>query len=52
MGAAAGTSVNVAFNITAWNSKDATQAIAEQAPNIVSIVENSFRRRGQILGAT
>lgn len=52
MGAAAGTSVNVAFNITAWDSKDATQAIAEQAPNIVSIVENSFRRRGQILGAT
>ena len=48
----AGTSVNVAFNITAWDSKDATQAIAEQAPNIVSIVENSFRRRGQILGAT
>ena len=48
----AGTTVNVAFNITAWDSKDATQAIAEQAPNIVSIVENSFRRRGQILGAT
>jgi hypothetical protein len=47
-----GTTVNVAFNITAWDSKDATQAIAEQAPNIVSIVENSFRRRGQILGAT
>ena len=46
------TTVNVAFNITAWDSKDATQAIAEQAPNIVSIVENSFRRRGQILGAT
>jgi len=46
------TNVNVAFNITAWDSKDATQAIAQQAPNIVSIVENSFRRRGQILGAT
>ncbi|MCP4799868.1 MAG: hypothetical protein GY893_07970, partial [bacterium] len=46
------TNVNVAFNITAWDSKDATQAIAQQAPNIVSIVENSFRRKGQILGAT
>ena len=47
-----GTNVNVAFNITAWDSKDATQAIAQQAPNIVSIVENSFRRRGKLLGAT
>ena len=50
--AGGGSTVNVAFNITAWDSKDATQAIAQQAPNIVSIVENSFRRRGQILGAT
>lgn len=47
-----GTNVNVNFNITAWDSKDATQAIAQQAPNIVSIVENSFRRRGKLLGAT
>jgi len=47
-----GTNVNVDFNITAWDSKDATQAIAQQAPNIVSIVENSFRRRGKLLGAT
>ena len=50
--AGGGSTVNVAFNITAWDSKDATQAIVQQAPNIVSIVENSFRRRGQILGAT
>ena len=49
-GAGAGTNVNVSFNITAWDSRDATQAIAEQAPNIVAIVENSFRRRGQRLG--
>ena len=47
-----GTNVNVAFNITAWDSRDATQAIAQQAPNIVAIVENSFRRRGKLLGAT
>jgi len=43
--------------VKAWTimniiNPDATQAIAQQAPNIVSIVENSFRRRGQILGAT
>jgi len=50
--AGGGTNVNVNFNITAWDSKDATQAIAQQAPNIVSIVENSFRRRGKLLGAT
>ena len=47
-----GANINVSFNITAWDSKDATQAISQQASNIVSIVENSFRRRGQILGAT
>ncbi len=47
-----GARINVSFNITAWDSKDATQAISQQASNIVSIVENSFRRRGQILGAT
>jgi hypothetical protein len=47
-----GANINVSFNITAWDSKDATQAISQQANNIVAIVENSFRRRGQILGAT
>jgi len=46
-----GSNINVSFNITAWDSKDATQAITQQAENIVSIVEGSFRRRGQVLGA-
>ena len=42
----AGTNVNVSFNITAFDSQSATSAIAEQAPTIVGIVEQSFRKRG------
>ena len=47
MAGGATTNVNVTFDIKAFNAKDATAAIAEQAPTIVGIVENSFRKRGK-----
>ena len=41
------TNINITYDIKAFDSKDATAAIAEQAPTIVGIVENSFRKRGK-----
>ena len=46
IGMGGGTNVNVSFNITAFDSQSATTAIAAQAPTIVGIVEQSFRKRG------
>ena len=46
-GAGAGANVNVNFNITSWDSRDTLQAISQQAPAIVGIVEQSFRKRGR-----
>mgnify|MGYP003654098146 CR=1 FL=1 len=46
-GAGAGANVNVSFNITSWDSRDTLQAISQQAPAIVGIVEQSFRKRGR-----
>ena len=45
--AGAGANVNVSFNITSWDSRDTLQAISQQAPAIVGIVEQSFRKRGR-----
>ena len=49
MGMAGGgtTNVNITYDIKAFDSKDATAAIAEQAPTIVGIVEQSFNKRGR-----
>ena len=41
------TNINITYDIKAFNAKDATAAIAEQAPTIVGIVEQSFRKRGK-----
>jgi len=41
------TNVNITYEIKAFDSKGATAAIAEQAPTIVGIVEQSFRKRGK-----
>jgi hypothetical protein len=41
------TNVNITYDIKAFDSKDATAAIAEQAPTIVGIVEQSFNKRGR-----
>ena len=41
------TNINITYDIKAFDSKDATAAIAEQAPTIVGIVEQSFRKRGK-----
>jgi hypothetical protein len=46
-GAGAGANVNVNFNITSWDSRDTLQAISQQAPAIVGIVEQSFKKRGR-----
>ena len=46
-GAGAGANVNVSFNITSWDSRDTLQAISQQAPAIVGIVEQSFKKRGR-----
>jgi len=43
-----GANVNVSFNITAFDAQSATSAIAAQAPTIVGIVEQSFRKRGRL----
>ena len=43
----AGTNVNVTFDITSWDSRDTLQAISQQAPAIVGIIEQSFRKRGR-----
>ena len=47
--AAAGgaTNVNISYNITAFDAQSATVAIAAQAPTILGIVEQSFRKRGR-----
>ena len=45
--AGAGTNVNVTFDIKSWESRDTLQAISQQAPAIVGIVEQSFRKRGR-----
>ena len=45
--AGAGTNVNVTFDIKSWDSRDTLQAISQQAPAIVGIVEQSFRKRGR-----
>ena len=42
------TNVNISYNITAFDSQSATTAIAAQAPTIVGIVEQSFRKRGRV----
>jgi len=41
------TNINITYDIKAFDAKDATAAIAEQAPTIVGIVEQSFRKRGK-----
>lgn len=41
------TNINITYEIKAFDSKGATAAIAEQAPTIVGIVEQSFRKRGK-----
>tara|TARA_R110002096_G_scaffold434619_3_gene656914 strand:- start:190 stop:1677 length:1488 start_codon:yes stop_codon:yes gene_type:complete len=41
------TEVVINYNITAFDTQSATQAIAQQAPTIVGIVEQSFRKRGK-----
>lgn len=41
------TNVNVTFDIKSWDSRDTLQAISQQAPAIVGIVEQSFRKRGR-----
>jgi len=41
------TNINITYDIKAFDAKDATAAIAEQAPTIVGIVEQSFRKRGR-----
>lgn len=41
------TNINITYDIKAFDSKDATAAIAEQAPTIVGIVEQSFNKRGR-----
>tara|TARA_R110002020_G_scaffold184477_8_gene381484 strand:- start:3315 stop:4979 length:1665 start_codon:yes stop_codon:yes gene_type:complete len=46
-GSGGSTNINITYDIKAFDSKDATAAIAEQAPTIVGIVENSFRKRGK-----
>ena len=46
-GAGAGGNVSVNFNITSWDSRDTLQAISQQAPAIVGIVEQSFKKRGR-----
>jgi hypothetical protein len=43
-----GANVNVSFNITAFDAQSATTAIAAQAPTIVGIIEQSFRKRGRL----
>jgi len=45
--AGSGTNVNVTFDIKSWDSRDTLQAISQQAPAIVGIVEQSFRKRGR-----
>tara|TARA_R110000737_G_scaffold350038_1_gene387868 strand:+ start:742 stop:2406 length:1665 start_codon:yes stop_codon:yes gene_type:complete len=42
------TNVNISYNITAFDAQSATTAIAAQAPTIVGIVEQSFRKRGRL----
>jgi len=46
-GAGGGTNISINYNIKAFNAKDAAQAVAEQAPTIVGVVEQSFRKRGK-----
>ena len=43
------TNVSVNYNITAFDAQSATQAIAQQAPTIVGIIEQSFRKRGRAI---
>ena len=45
--ASASTNVNVTFDIKSWDSRDTLEAISQQAPAIVGIVEQSFRKRGR-----
>lgn len=40
------TNVNITYDIKSWDSRDTLAAITEQAPNIVGIIHNEFRRRG------
>ena len=41
------TNINITYDIKAFDAQSATAAIAEQAPTIVGIVEQSFRQRGR-----
>ena len=48
MGSGGGsTNINITYDIKAFDAQSATTAIAEQAPTIVGIVEQSFRQRGR-----
>lgn len=48
MGSGGGsTNINITYDIKAFDAQSATAAIAEQAPTIVGIVEQSFRQRGR-----
>ena len=47
MGGGGTTNVNITYDIKAFDAQSATSAIAEQAPTIVGIVEQSFRKRGK-----
>jgi hypothetical protein len=48
MGSGGGsTNINITYDIKAFDAQSATAAIAEQAPTIVGIVEQSFRKRGR-----
>ena len=41
------TNVNVTFEISSWDSRDTLEAITQQAPAIVGIVDRSFRKHGR-----
>tara|TARA_R110000737_G_scaffold352564_1_gene399108 strand:+ start:1219 stop:2895 length:1677 start_codon:yes stop_codon:yes gene_type:complete len=47
LGGGGTTNVNITYDIKAFDAQSATSAIAEQAPTIVGIVEQSFRKRGK-----
>lgn len=47
LGGGGSTNVNVTFDIKSWDSQDTLQAISEQAPLIVGIVDNAFSKRGR-----
>ncbi len=51
LGGANTTNVSVTFDIKSWDSRDSLQAITEQAPTIVGIIDQSFRKRGRRLPA-